>query len=142
MLMLNIRYTAVAVAACTALAIPAHAEMLTYTTDLTAEAEVPPAESSATGTADVTVDTEAKTVSWTVTYDGLTGDATAAHIHGPAAEGENAGPVVDMSEAIMEGSGDITDEQIGELEAGKYYVNVHTEEYPNGEIRGQLAKAE
>ncbi len=142
MLMLNIRYAAVAIAACTALAVPALAETLTYTTELTAEAEVPPTESSATGTADVTIDTEAKTVSWTVTYDGLTGDATAAHIHGPASETESAGPVIDMSASIMEGSGDITDEQIGELEAGKYYVNVHTEEYPAGEIRGQLAKAE
>ena len=47
-----------------------------------------------------------------------------------------------MSDAIMEGSGDITAEQIAELEDGKYYVNVHTEEYPDGEIRGQLAKAE
>ncbi len=142
MLMPNIKYAAIAVAACTALAVPAFAETVNYTTDLTAGAEVPPTDSPATGTADVTVDTEAKTVSWTVTYEGLTGDATAAHIHGPASETENAGPVVDMSGSIMEGSGDITDEQLSELDAGQYYVNVHTEKYPAGEIRGQLFKAE
>ena len=109
---------------------------------LTAGAEVPPTESDATGTADVMVDTEAGTVSWTVTVENLTGDPTAAHIHGPAAEDENAGPVIDMSEAIMEGSGEITEDQIAELKDGKYYVNVHTEEYPDGEIRGQLKAAE
>lgn len=142
MFMPNFRCTAVAVAACTALALPAFAETVKYTADLTAGAEVPPTESTATGTADVTVDTDANTVSWVVMVDGLTGDATAAHIHGPASAEENAGPVIDMSAAIMEGSGDITDEQLAELADGKYYVNVHTEEYPDGEVRGQLAKAE
>lgn len=121
---------------------PAFAEELNFSADLTAGAEVPPTESDATGTADVMVDTEAGTVSWTVTVENLTGDPTAAHIHGPAAEDENAGPVIDMSEAIMEGSGEITEDQIAELKDGKYYVNVHTEEYPDGEIRGQLKAAE
>ena len=46
-----------------------------------------------------------------------------------------------MSGSLMEGSADITDEQISELEAGKYYVNVHTEQNPDGEIRGQLEAA-
>lgn len=142
MLMTNFRNTAIAAAACTALALPVFAETVNYTADLTAGAEVPPNDSSATGTADVSVDTEAKTVSWTVTFEGLTGDPVAAHIHGPAEEGENAGPVINMTDAIMEGSGDITDDQISELEDGKYYVNIHTEQNPNGEIRGQLSRAE
>jgi Cu/Zn superoxide dismutase len=138
----TVKYTAASIAACAMLALPAFAEEMKFTADLTAGAEVPPTESAATGTAEVTVDTEAKTVSWVVTVEGLTGDATAAHIHGPAAMDENAGPAIDMSDAIMEGSADITDEQIGELGDGKYYVNVHTEEYPDGEIRGQLTAAE
>ncbi len=142
MFMPNIKYTALAAAACAALAVPASAEMVKYSADLTSGAVVPPTDSSATGTADVTVDTDANTASWTVSYEGLTGDATAAHIHGPASEGENAGPVIDMSGAIMEGEGEITADQISELEDGKYYVNIHTEENPDGEIRGQLSKAE
>lgn len=138
----NIKYTAVAVAACTALAFPAFAETLHYTADLTANSEVPPTDSTATGTADVMVDTDANTVSWTVKVQDLTGEPSAAHIHGPASETENAPPVVDMSEAIMEGNGDITADQIAELEDGKYYVNIHTEKFPDGEIRGQLVKAQ
>lgn len=124
------------------MALPAFAETMTYTADLTADAEVPPADSAATGTAEVTVDTDANTVSWVVSYQDLTGDATAAHIHGPAAEDENAPPVIDMSDAIMEGSADITADQIAELQDGKYYVNVHTEQYSDGEIRGQLMAKE
>lgn len=142
MIMSNIKLTTATIAACAMLALPAVAEEMKFTADLTASAEVPPTESTATGTADVTVDTEAMTVSWMVTVQDLTGDATAAHIHGPAAMDENAGPVIDMSDAIMEGSADITEDQMGELKDGKYYVNVHTAEYPDGEIRGQLAAAD
>jgi len=138
----NIKYTALAAMACTALAVPASAEMIKYTADLTADAQVPPVDSTAAGTADVTVDTEAKTVTWMVNFEGLTGDATAAHIHGPASDGENANPVITLADTIMEGQGEITDEQISELNDGKYYVNVHTDQNPGGEIRGQLSKAE
>lgn len=138
----NIKQTAATLAACTALALPAFAEELHYTADLTADAEVPPVESSATGQADVTVDTEEGTVSWTVETNDLSGEAVAAHIHGPAKKDENASPVIDMSDSIMEGSADITDEQIQTLKDGMYYVNVHTEKNPKGEIRGQLEEGE
>lgn len=123
------------------LALPAFAETMQFTADLNAASEVPPNDSAATGTAEVTIDSEAMTVSWTVTHDGLTGDASAAHIHGPASETENAPPIVTL-DPIEEGSAEITEEQISEVEAGRTYVNVHTEQYPDGEIRGQLMKAE
>lgn len=137
-----IKYISAALAAGAIVISPAFADTMKYAADLTATAEVPPTESAAIGNADVTVDTDANTVSWIVTVEGLTGDPTAAHIHGPAAQDENAPPVIDMSEAIMEGSADISDKQIDELKNGKYYVNVHTKKYPNGEIRGQLAVIE
>ena len=119
----------------------AHAEMMKFSTVLNGAAEVPPTDSAATGSADVSVDTDAKKITWTVKVDGLTGDATAAHIHGPASATEKAPPVIDMSAAIMAGSGDITDAQIADLKAGKYYLNIHTPKFPDGEIRGQLAVA-
>lgn len=138
----GIRQLTAVTAACALFALPAVAETLEYTAALTAAAEVPPTDSQATGAASVTVDTDAHTVSWVVTVNELSGDATAAHIHGPASETETAPPVIDMSEAIMEGSGEISDEQISALKDGKYYVNVHTEKYPDGEIRGQLVPKE
>ncbi|WP_309667087.1 CHRD domain-containing protein [Tabrizicola sp.] len=116
----------------------AQAEMIKFTTALTGAAEVPPTDSAATGTAEVTLDTESKTVTWTYTHDGLSGDMTAAHIHGPATATEAAGPVVDTMTETMAGSAPITDAQAAELLAGMYYFNIHTEKFPDGEIRGQL----
>ena len=95
----------------------AQAEMIKFTTTMTGTAEVPHNESPATGTADVTLDTEAKTVAWVYTHDGLSGDMTAAHIHGPATATEAAGPVVDTMTDTMAGSAPITDEQVADLTA-------------------------
>ena len=119
----------------------AQAEMIKFHADLTAAQATPPTDSKGMGTAEVTVDTDTKKVSWTTKIDGLTGDAKAAHIHGPAAVGETAPPEIDMSNAITEGSADITEAQIADIKAGKTYVNVHTAKFPDGEIRGQLAVA-
>jgi Cu/Zn superoxide dismutase len=119
----------------------AQAEMMKFTAELTGAAQVPPADSAATGTVEVTLDTEAKMVAWVVTTEGLSGEPTASHIHGPASAAESAGPVIDTM-ATMEGSAPITDEQITDLTGGMYYYNVHTEKFPDGEIRGQLMAAE
>ena len=135
--------TIAAIAAAMILAAPAaQAEMMTFTTELTAAAGVPPTDSAATGTAEVTLDTEAKTVTWIYTHVGLSGEMTASHIHGPASATETAGPVIDTTTETMEGTAPITDEQAAELMAGMYYFNVHTEMYPDGEIRGQLETKE
>ena len=117
----------------------AQAEMMKFTTEMTGTAQVPPNDSAATGTAEVTLDTEAKTVTWVYTHEGLSGDMTASHIHGAATATEAAGPVIDTTGETMEGSAPITDAQVADLKAGMYYLNVHTEKFPDGEIRGQLA---
>jgi hypothetical protein len=119
----------------------AHADMLKFHANLVAGEETPATVSKGKGSADVTVDTAAKKIMWTVKVDGLTGAATAAHIHGPAAKGAKAPPEIDMSKTIMDGSAAITDAQIADIKAGKTYVNVHTAKFPDGEIRGQLEAA-
>jgi hypothetical protein len=141
MMTFNPRKLILGVAAVAALfaAPAAQAEMMKFTAALTGASEVPQVDSVATGTAEVTLDTEAKTVSWVYTVDGLSGPMTASHIHGPASPTEAAGPVIDTGADTLEGSAPITDEQAADLTAGKYYVNFHSEKYPDGEIRGQLA---
>ncbi|MEO5324036.1 CHRD domain-containing protein [Mesorhizobium sp. CC13] len=121
---------------------PAMAETVTFKADLTAASEVPPNDSSGKGMAEVTVDTATKKLAWTITSGGLSGDATAAHFHGPAAAGENAGPVVDISASMASGTADISDQHLADLQAGKWYLNIHTEKFPDGEIRGQVEKAQ
>ena len=123
------------------LATPALGETMMFKADLKPASEVPPTQSTGDGNAMVTLDTDKKTVAWKSTFSGLSGDATAAHFHGPAAPGENAGPAVDISGKIEEGSASVTDDQIKDLQAGKWYINIHTAKYPDGEIRGQLEMA-
>jgi len=122
----------------------AHAEKVTLKADLTAAQEVPPNPSMGKGTATVTVDTATKEVTWKVDYSGLTGDALAAHIHGPADPGANAGVEVNLGASGMknplEGKATVTDAQLADITGGKTYVNVHTAANKGGEIRGQLKK--
>ena len=133
---------AAAFGACVALSAPAFAEKMTMKVPLTSAAEVPPNTSAGKGTADVTYDTVSKMLTWKVTYSGLTGPATMAHFHGPAAAGANAPVVVPFKDAASgaEGSATLTDAQAADLAAGKYYINVHTEANKGGEIRGQVVK--
>jgi len=124
-----------------ALAGPAFADKMKATLD--GKSEVPPNTSAATGTADIDYDAASKKLSWKVTYSGLSGPATAAHFHGPAAAGANAGvkvPISNPATSPVEGSATLTDEQAADLTSGKYYVNIHTAANPGGEIRGQVMK--
>jgi CHRD domain len=122
-----------------------------FNATLNATSEVPPNQSPATGTATVTYDDATKTVTWKGTFTGLSGPATAAHIHGPAEAGKNAGVIVPISQAgtpfasPFEGSAKLADDKAAALAsalgAGQAYVNIHTAANPGGEVRGQLAKA-
>jgi hypothetical protein len=130
-----------ALGATIAFAGPAFAEKMKATLD--GKAEVPPNTSAAKGTADIDYDAATKKLTWKVTYSGLSGPATAAHFHGPAEAGKNAGvaiPIANATSSPAEGSATLTDAQAADLMAGKYYVNVHTAANPGGEIRGQVTK--
>jgi hypothetical protein len=121
---------------------PASAEETKFMATLTGGEEVPPTTSTGTGTANVTWNSDTKELSWTIEFSGLSGPATAAHFHGPADPGANAGPVVTIEdlESPSEGKATLTDEQAAGLAAGKWYVNVHTAASPDGEIRGQVTE--
>jgi hypothetical protein len=117
--------------------------------DMTGNAEVPPTGVTGTGSADATLDTGAKTLTYTVTWSGLTGPAIMAHFHGPAVPGKNGGVLVPLGMNMnggltppLTGTVTLSDAQIGSLEAGMWYVNVHTPAHMGGEIRGQLVKAQ
>jgi hypothetical protein len=122
----------------------ARADQINFKADLSSASEVPPVTSTGKGTATASLDTASKTLSWTVTYSGLSGPATAGHIHGPAAPGANAGVLVPFSGALaspIKGSATLTDAQISDLQAGRTYINLHTADNKGGEVRGQLVRA-
>jgi hypothetical protein len=121
----------------------ARADQINFKADLSSASEVPPVTGAGKGTATASLDTAAKTLTWTVTYSGLSGPATAGHIHGPAVAGANAGVLVPFTGDLaspIKGSATLTDAQISDLEAGKLYVNLHTADNKPGEIRGQLTR--
>jgi hypothetical protein len=134
-------------AALLALTSRSQAATTTFTADLKGSSEVPSNTTTGTGSATVTLDSASNKITWNVSFSGLTGAATAAHIHGPAPVGKNAGVLVWLSTkgktatSPLSGSATLTAAQASDMMNGLLYVNVHTAANPGGEIRGQLVKS-
>jgi hypothetical protein len=108
---------------------------------LTATDEVPPSKSTGSGEANVSLNTTTHEITYDVTFSGFSSAAVAAHIHGPAAPGKNAGVIVPLGNnptSPIHGTAKLTTAQQHQLAEGMYYVNVHTKNNPAGAIRGQL----
>jgi hypothetical protein len=136
---------ALTLASVLALATPSGAETINFKADLKASSEVPPNDSKGSGFVTATYDSASKKLAYKGNYSGLTGAATAAHFHGPAELGNNAGVQVPVAtDAIakspFEGEATLTDAQASDLIAGKWYFNIHTAANKGGEIRGQVTK--
>jgi hypothetical protein len=122
----------------------AHADpILVYQAFLSGANENPPNATTGTGYGTVTLNATMDQFVVDLTWQGLTGNASAGHIHGPAPIGTNA-PVI-FPFAIVPGvSGHFTGTfainatQLGWLTDGLLYMNLHTASFPGGEIRGQL----
>jgi CHRD domain len=89
---------------------------------------------------------EGTTLKWKLTYNKqLSGAATAAHIHVGARRTSPPNnvviPLCGPCTTGVTGTTVLTADQVTALKAGQYYVNVHTDKNPGGEIRGQLSVA-
>jgi hypothetical protein len=119
----------------------ASAEIVTFEVALSGANQVPPVDAAGSGLLVARFDTDTRLLSWTVTYSGLTGAPTAAHFHGPAELGVNAGVTVGLQGNLTSpivGEVVLSAEQAADLMAGHLYLNIHTAAFPAGEIRGQL----
>lgn len=117
-----------------------------FTTYLTPAQEVPAATSTGTGYGRVFVNTTTMTYTFTVVFNGMTSAQTLSHIHAPAAIGATAPVIINFgtvggTSGTISGSGSITQGQLNQIRAGQGYINVHSSNFPNGELRGQLAKS-
>jgi CHRD domain-containing protein len=121
----------------------ARADTEKYEAALKGADEVPSNDTAGMGKVEASYDTKTMKLTYTVTYSGLSGPATAAHFHGPAKPGSNAGPVITLSgklDSPVKGEATLTSAQAKDLADGMWYLNVHTAAHPSGEIRGQIMK--
>ena len=115
---------------------------------LTGAGEVPANNSRARGLMEGTFDTDTNTLTWTVTYSGLPSAPIGAHFHGPVSylgltPEENAPIQVatpgDLASPFR-GVAKIDNDQAKDLKDGRWYFNVHSKNFPAGEIRGPIVR--
>jgi hypothetical protein len=138
-----LKASVIAIGVATAMSSGAWADTVNFAATMTGGSEVPPKLTPGKGAATASLDTTTNVLTYTVQYADLTGPATAAHFHGPAADGANAGVVVPFANAAsspISGTANLTPEQAADLTGGRWYANVHTQANPAGEIRGQMLK--
>jgi len=129
----------------TILAFQAAFGKVTFNTTLSGANEVPPADPDGIGTATVTVDNATSQICYTLAVQNIALPATAAHIHRGAAGVK--GDVVVPFDVAPDASGNATScvnvdptllQEIASNPAG-FYVNVHSSEFPDGAVRGQVS---
>ncbi|HVR36835.1 MAG TPA: CHRD domain-containing protein [Methylomirabilota bacterium] len=108
----------------------------------------------------LTLDAGASTLTFNdITWEGISSDFTATHIHGPTAPGGNAGVLYGLSPTYMtlnpdnrsgtfsgtlpfvddpNGSGFTVSEQLDQVLANMWYINIHSDDFGGGEIRGTI----
>ena len=115
---------------------------LLFVANLTGAQETPPNNSTATGRASLVLSPDEKTARVSLTFAGLSSGQTDAHIHGPALPGVSAPPVFPLPLGqLSDFSITLTPAQVQDLKNGLFYVNVHSSNFPTGEIRGQFASS-
>lgn len=139
----------------------AYAVKRIYDAPLSGENEVPPVQSSATGLAEFTPPVN-ETIKYRINITGISG-ATGAHIYSGQA-GESGEVIADLmtettknrdtsygmtirgnlSDSSLKGpmQGKTLADLVAAMDSGETYVNIHTTQHPDGEIRGQVINSE
>lgn len=113
-----------------------------FTAALNGAQETPPNNSTASGTATLLLSPDEKTARVSLNFSGLSAAQTDAHIHGPAAPGVSGNilfplPNGSFSDFLISPSAS----DVQNLKNGQLYINVHSSNFLNGEIRGQFTTA-
>ncbi|SUZ69219.1 uncharacterized protein METZ01_LOCUS22073 [marine metagenome] len=99
-----------------------------------------------TGLGQVRATLDGNRLTVTGTYQGMSSPATAAHLHfgAPGRPGPLAQPleVTTSPEGEVTGTAELTDQQVGALQAQSLYVQIHSEDNPAGELRGWIFSTE
>jgi hypothetical protein len=113
-----------------------------YVANLTGAQETPSNNSAGTGTATLLLSPDETSARVALNFSGLTGAETDAHIHGPGAAGVVAPILFPLpSGNLSDFQISLTTTDVSNLKNGLLYINVHTTNFPNGEIRGQFGSS-
>lgn len=138
----TIRRTALALIAVSFLTATASANLI-FNVTLTGAQEFPANNSPAIGTAIALFNQSTGAMSISGSYSGMLGNVNNAHLHGFSAPGVNSGIVFGLTHTggfsgTITGNGVIQQIDIQKVLNGLTYINVHSTQFPGGEIRGQL----
>lgn len=115
--------------------------ILPFTVLMNGASEVPAIATSATAVGLISI--QGTNLTYKISFSGLSGPATAAHIHGYATPTNSAGVLIPLNGATgtagtLSGTTTITPDQLAGIVNGMTYVNIHTPANGGGEIRGQI----
>jgi hypothetical protein len=110
---------------------------------LTGGQVVPPNTSPGTGNVQVMLNQSTGALLVTGSFTGLTSNATVAHIHGPTGVGQVTPPLITLdvpalTAGTVTGTGTMNNFQMSDMLSGSTYVDIHSDAYPDGEIRAQI----
>lgn len=118
---------------------PDQDDVIKYQATINSQNTIPRTTSSAQGSAALEYNKTTRVLTYNITYQGLT--PTVGHIH-KAQPAWEAGPVVfpfaSVATSPITGTVTLDNEQETLLRLGNMYINLHSKEYPAGEIRGQI----
>lgn|GEM_PF-1630716 len=114
-------------------------QIVSHVADIDGAQENPAVTTAARGWGVFTIDTLSNTLSYHIEFAGLSAAETAAHIHGFAAHGTNAGVVHPLPPGSPKiGVWNYPESAERAILDGMTYVNIHSSAHPGGEIRGQV----
>jgi hypothetical protein len=113
-----------------------------FVANLTGGQEVPPNNSTATGTATLLLSSDENEARLALNFQGLSSAQADSHIHGPAPPGTAAGVLFPIPNGqLSDFRISLTPQQVQDLKNGLLYINVHSANFPSGEIRGQFGSS-
>jgi hypothetical protein len=115
-----------------------------FTVYLSSAQQVPTNASTGQGRGCISINAATQTMSYRIDFTGLSSAQTLAHIHNPAPVGTNTGDIVSLgtvggTSGVISGTAAVTPTIISHILSGQAYVDIHTVNFPDGEIRGQIA---
>lgn len=134
------------VLALTALAPVVHAAEndILFTSELSDDEQSTPTYSKGKGRAEIVLERETLKITWTVTYQDLSSPPLTVGLFGPENVGANAGMLIDFAtnglNSPIKGSAILNDGQLQYLITGRVYVNITSQKWKAGELRGQLRR--